>query len=159
MKVHTLTSKDNYFEDFEVGQTIRHMRGKTVTEMDNVLLTNLTMNSAQAHFNEHFMESLDFGQRVTFGGVTASLVVGLTAQDTAENALAELEFTAMRLKVPVFHGDTLYALTQVIEKEDCPDNKDAGIITFKHWGINQNDKVVFSCQRKVLIKRAKHWRN
>jgi itaconyl-CoA hydratase len=49
-------SPNNYFEDFEVGQVIAHARGKTVTEMDNVLLTNLVMNTADGHFNEHRMQ-------------------------------------------------------------------------------------------------------
>lgn len=159
MKVSELTSPDTYFENFAPGQIIRHMRGKTMTEMDNVLLTNLTMNSAQAHFNEHFMKELPFGQRVTFGGITASLVIGLASQDTAENALAELGLTGMRLKSPVFHGDTLYALTEVLAVEDDPHHEDAGIVRFQHWGINQKDQIVFEAVRTVRIKRKSHWGN
>ena len=93
MKLAELTSRDNYFEDFEVGALIRHARGKTVTEMDNVMLTNVVMNTAEGHFNEHLMRqgaSGIFAQRVVFGGINLSMVLGLAAQDTAEQCLREL---------------------------------------------------------------------
>src|ERR1700721_133144 len=105
------TSSNNYFEDFEVGQLIAHARGKTVTEFDNVLITNLVMNTAEGHFNEHLMsqsrEIAGFNTRVVFGGINLSMVIGLAAQDTAEQVIAELGMDKIRLKAPVHHGDTL----------------------------------------------------
>jgi itaconyl-CoA hydratase len=135
---------------------IRHARGKTVEALENVLITNLVMNTAQGHFNEHAMKNSRFGQRITFGGVTLSLVVGLAAQDTAENALAELGLDKIRFSVPVFHGDTLYAFSEVLASGPA-DRPDAGIVTFRHWGINQDEKVVFEGERRVLVKRRSHW--
>ena len=73
----SLTGRDNYFEDFNLGDVYEHARGKTVGEIDNVLITNLVMNTAQGHFNEHLMASNPIGHRITFGGVTASLVIGV----------------------------------------------------------------------------------
>ncbi len=145
-----------YFEDFKPGETLRHHRGKTLTEMDQVLITNLVMNTAAGHFDEELMKDHMFGQRVAFGGVTIALVIGLTAQDTAENALAELSLDKIRLTQPVFHGDTLYAYTRVLGKEEA-DREDAGIVEFHHWGVNQDDKIVFEGDRRVLIKRRSHW--
>jgi len=151
-----LTGSDNYFEAFTVGDRFRHARGKTVTEMDGVLLTNLVMNTAQGHFNEHAMADREFGQRIVFGGVTASMIVGLASQDTGENALAELGMTAVRFLGPVFHGDTLYASTEVVAVEEA-DRPDAGIVTFDHTGTKQDGTVVFTGRRRVLVKRASHW--
>ena len=145
-----------YYEDFELGETLRHHRGKTLTEMDQVLITNLVMNTAAAHFDEELMKDHMFGRRVAFGGVTIALVIGLAAQDTAENALAELSLDKIRLTQPVFHGDTLYAYTKVLGKE-VADREDAGIVEFHHWGVNQDDKIVFEGDRHVLIKRRSHW--
>ena len=145
-----------YYEDFEPGETLRHHRGKTLTEMDQVLITNLVMNTAAGHFDEELMKDHMFGQRVAFGGVTIALVIGLAAQDTAENALAELSLDKIRLTQPVFHGDTLYAYTKVLGKEEA-DREDAGIVEFHHWGVNQDDKIVFEGDRRVLIKRRSHW--
>ncbi len=152
----SLTGKDNYFEDFEVGATYEHARGKTVTEMDGVLITNLVMNTAQGHFNEDQMSKGPMGQRIVFGGVTAAMVVGLAMQDTGEQALAELSMTGVRFKVSVHHGDTLYAFTEVLEKRDT-DRADAGIVRFAHRGLNQHGKVVFEGERTVLVKRRSHW--
>ena len=58
----------------------------------------------------------------------------------------------MRFTAPVFHGDTLYAYTEVLANEDA-DRPDAGIVRFKHWGVNQDGAVVFEGERTVLIKR------
>jgi acyl dehydratase len=151
-----LTGGDNYFEDFTVGDVYEHARGKTVTEMDNVLITNLVMNTAQGHFNEDRMARSPFKHRITFGGITASLVIGLASQDTGENALMELGLDRIRFPAPVYHGDTLYAFTEVLVKSDG-DRADAGEVRFRHWGINQDQKVVFEGERRVLIKRRDHW--
>ena len=147
-----------FFEDFNEGEILRHHRGKTLTEMDQVLITNLVMNTAAGHFDEEIMKDHMFGQRVAFGGVTIALVIGLAAQDTAENALAELSLDKIRLTHPVFHNDTLYAYSKVMDKRDA-DREDAGIVEFHHWGVNQNDEIVFEGDRRVLIKRRSHWIN
>jgi len=159
MNTSTLTSTDNYFEDFEVGQLMRHARGKTVNEMDNVLITNMVMNTAEGHFNEHAMKQDArgiFGQRVVFGGINLSMVLGLAAQDTAEQCLTELALDKIRLSHPVFHGDTLYAFSEVLERTDA-DRPDAGVVRFKHYGINQDDKLCVEAERTVLLKRKSHW--
>ena len=145
-----------YFEDFTEGEILRHYRGKTMTEMDQVLITNLVMNTAAAHFDEHLMVDHMFKKRVAFGGVTISFIIGMAAQDTAENALAELSLDNMRLTNPVFHGDTLYAYSEVTGKEDA-EREDAGIVQFHHWGVNAKDQIVFEGDRRVLIKRRSHW--
>ncbi|TNF85808.1 MAG: MaoC family dehydratase [Gammaproteobacteria bacterium] len=153
----SLTGSDNYFEDFEPGQAIRHARGKTMCEQDNVGITLMVLNTAEGHFNEHAMQKNAMGRegwnsRLQFGGVTISMVIGLALQDTGENAIAELSLDKIRLKSPVFHGDTLYAYTEVLATEPA-DREDAGIVTFKHFGVNQKDQVVFEGERRVLIKR------
>ncbi len=144
-----------FFEDFIVGEILCHHRGKTLTEMDQVLITNLVMNTAAAHFDEQLMVDHMFGQRVAFGGVTISLVIGLAAQDTAENALAELGLDNIRLKHPVFHGDTLYAYSRVVGLEERV-QEHAGVVTFHHWGLNQDDEIVFEGDRRVLIKKRSY---
>ena len=158
--ISSRTSPNNYFENFEVGQTIAHARGKTVTEMDNVLLTNMVMNTAQGHFNEHLMQQsagiAGFDTRIVYGGINFSMVIGLAAQDTGEQVLQELGMDKIRLKTPVHHGDTLYAFTEVLEKTDA-DRTDAGIVRFKHFGINQHDKLVYEGERTVLMKRRSAW--
>src|SRR5690349_6792463 len=108
-KISSLTADGWYFEDFVVGDVVRHARG----EIENVMFTNLVMNTADGHFNEHKMKDSPVGTRIVFGGITISLVVGLSSQETATNALAELGMDKLRLKKPVLHGDTLYAITEI----------------------------------------------
>jgi acyl dehydratase len=147
-----LTGRGNYFEDFAVGGRMRHARGTTVGEVENQLLTKLVLNTADAHFNEHRMAATPFGRRLVFGLVTGSVVIGLATQDTAENALAELGLDKLRFRAPVFHGDTLYAYTEVLETR-AAEREDAGIVRFKHWGAKQDGTIVFEGERTVLVKR------
>ena len=156
MKVSALTGTDNYYEDFRVGDAFRHARGKTVTEMDGVLLTHLVMNTASGHFDEHLMSASPFGGRIVFGGVVAALVMGLAYQDTGEQALAELGLDEVRFRSPVKHGDTLYATTEVLATSEG-EREDAGEVTFRHSGTNQDGDTVFEGTRRVLLKRRSHW--
>jgi len=153
-----ITGENNYYEDFVVGDKLIHPRGRTVTEMDNVLVTHMTMNTAEGHFNEDLMKKRPAvgkfgGQRVVMGGFTISLVVGLTAEDTSENALADLLYDKIKLHNPVYHGDTLYAESEVLGKEESKDNPKAGIVHFKIIGKNQDGNLVFEGERKVLVKK------
>jgi itaconyl-CoA hydratase len=155
-KSSQLTSHDNYFEDFAVGAVYKHCRGKTITLLENVLITNLVMNTAQGHFNEHGMKSTPWGTTLSYGGVNFSMVLGLASQDCVENALEELGLDNIRLSKPVIHGDTLYAYTEVLSKSDGA-REDAGVVEFRHYGVNQRDEVVAQVDRRALIKRRSHW--
>jgi acyl dehydratase len=146
-----LTGPGSYFEDFRVGDVLRHARGRTICEHDNVGMTLQVLNTAQAHFNEHAARRTLPG-RLVFGGVTIAMVIGLTMQDTAENAVAELGLSGIRLRAPVFHGDTLYAYSEVLAASDSA-RADAGVLSFRHYGVNQRDELVFEGERRVLVKR------
>ena len=152
-----LTGGNNYFEDFEPGTVMRHARGKTMCEQDNVGITLQVLNTAEGHFNEDLMQKNAMGRegwnaRLQFGGVTIAMVIGLAMQDTGENAIAEIGLDKIRLKAPVFHGDTLYAYSEVLDKRQG-DAPNAGVVVFKHYGVNQKDQVVFEGERTVLVKR------
>jgi acyl dehydratase len=156
MKVSSLTGNNNYFEDFSVGEVLRHARGKTIEPTESVVITNMVLNSASSHFDDVVMRDTQFKKRLQFGGITAALIVGMASQDTSENSVAELGMTNIRFKVPVHHGDTLYAYTEVLAKNDAG-RDDAGEVVFRHWGVNQDDKVVFEGDRRVLVKKRSHW--
>jgi itaconyl-CoA hydratase len=156
MSIASLTGSDNYFEDYRPGEVIEHYRGKTVGEVENVQITHLVMNTAQSHFNEDMMSRDPRKHRIVYGGVTMAIVIGLAAQDTAENALAELSMDKIRFPAPVFHGDTLYAYSEVLAVAPGQ-REDAGEVHFKHWGVNQSRAVVFEGERRVLIKRRSYW--
>lgn len=154
MDIAALTGSDNYYEDFAMGDRMRHARGKTVTDFELSTLCHLVMNTAQAHFNQDVMSNTPFGERIVFGGITAAIVVGLAMQDTGEQALAELGMDELRFREPVKLGDTIYALSEVVAL-DPADRTDGGTVTFRHWGINQRKEIVFEGTRRVLLKRRK----
>jgi itaconyl-CoA hydratase len=151
------TSRHGYFEDFPVGQRMRHSRGQTIGEVENQYLSKQVMNTAQAHWNEHAMKSSSTGNgRLVFGLITASAVIGLAGADTGEHVLAEMKLDKVRFVHPVHHGDTIYAYTEVLSASDS-DREDAGIVCFAHWGLNQDREVVCELERTALMKRRSHW--
>ncbi|KZF13194.1 acyl dehydratase [Rhodococcus sp. EPR-157] len=154
-----VTEDSGWFESFLVGDRWKHARGATIDEVENQLISKLVMNTAQEHWNEASMKDSPWGKsRIVFGLITGSLTLGLTSQDTAENALAELSLDHIRFKASVFHGDTIYAYTQVLGVEPA-ERDDAGVVEFKHWGATDDMRIVFECTRRVLIKRRSHWRS
>jgi len=156
-----ITRSINYYEDFEIGDKITHLRGRTVTEMDNIMFTHLALNTAEGHFNEDMMNKIRIGsfggKRVVVGSFTIGLVIGLAAEDTSENALAEISLDKLRLPTPVYHGDTLYAESEVLNKEDTDRFKGAGIIHFKITGKNQEGKIVFEGEKKTIMKKRAYY--
>jgi itaconyl-CoA hydratase len=153
-----LLGATGWFEDFTVGQRMRHARAATIDQVEGAFLAKLVMNTAQAHWNEHFLKGPPLGSgRLVFGLLTASMVFGLASEDTAEHAIAELGCTALRFRAPVHHGDTITAFTEVLAVADAPHRDDAGVVRFKHWGRNHDKTVVFEGERTVLLKRKKYW--
>lgn len=153
-----LLGTTGWFEDFTVGQRMRHARAATIDQVEGAFLAKLVMNTAQAHWNEHLLDRSPLGSgRLVFGLLTASMVFGLASEDTAEHAIAELGCTALRFRAPVHHGDTITAFTEVLAVANAPDRDDAGVVRFKHWGRNHDNAVVFEGERTVLLKREKYW--
>ena len=155
-EIAKLTGAGTYFEDFQSGMVIRHARGKTITALENVLITNMVMNTAQGHFNEHMMAGTPLGSVISYGGVNFSLVLGLACQNCCENALAELGLDNIKLSKPVLHGDTLYAYSEVLATSGA-ERDDAGIVVFRHYGYNQRDELVAQIDRRVLLKCRAQW--
>jgi len=143
-----------HFEEFTVGQVFDHPWSRTVTEMDNVLFSALTLNPQPLHLDEHFARQTEFGQRLVNSMFTAGLMVGMTVNDTTlGTTVANLGMTDMRFPKPVFHGDTLKSRTVVISKRESKSRKDAGIVEFEHSAVNQRGEVVAICRRNALMKR------
>lgn len=141
-----------YFDELEVGQVIEHRLGRTVTEMDNVLFSALTMNPQPLHLNEDFASRTEFGRRIVNGIFTLGLAVGLTVADLTEGTLvANLGYDNVRHPHPMFHGDTLYVTTEVVDKRESRSRPGQGIVRFRHIGRNQHGTVVIEFERTALM--------
>lgn len=141
-----------YFEDLQVGATLKHSLGRTITEMDNVLFSTLTMNSQSLHLNEDFASQTQFGRRIVNGIFTLGVAVGLTVPELTEGTIvANLSYESVKHPQPVFHGDTLYVETEVLSKRESKSKPDRGIVRFHHLGRNQQGTVVIDFERTVLV--------
>ena len=144
-----------YFEDLTVGDLIQHSLARTITEMDNVLFTALTMNTQPLHLNEDYAQKhSEFGRRIVNGIFTLGLAVGITVPELTEGTLvANLGYERVVHPHPMFHGDTLYMTTEVIEKRDSRSRPTQGIVRFRHVGRNQEGVVVIEFERTALLKK------
>lgn len=142
------------FAELEVGAQIRHSLGRTITEMDNVLFSALTMNSQPLHLNEDFAaRESQYGQRIVNGIFTLGLAVGITVPELTEGTIiANLSYESVTHPHPMFHGDTLYVETTVLEKRPSRTKPDRGIVRLAHVGRNQAGVVVIEFERTVLWK-------
>jgi acyl dehydratase len=145
-----------YFEDFEPGTVIEHQTRRTVTEMDNVLFTTLTLNLAPLHLDAEYSKNTIYGQRLVNSLFTLGLVGGISMQDTTQGTtLGNLGFSEIKFPAPLFHGDTLHVRTEIVSKRESKSRTDSGIVYFRHYGLNQNDVVVCDATRAgLMLKRS-----
>ena len=144
-----------YFEDFEVGDVYRHWPGKTITEHDDHLFCMITMNHHPLHTDAHYAEtSTQFGRNVVVGNLVYSLALGMSVRDVSGKAIANLEVESLRHTAPMFHGDTLYAQTTVLDKKESSSKPDRGVVTVETRGFNQDGVEVLYFRRKVLVPKT-----
>lgn len=144
-----------WFDELSIGQVFEHPIRRTVTETDNVLFTAMTHNPALLHLDEEYMKGTPFGQRIVNSAFTLGLMVGISVGDTTlGTAVANLGWDEVRFPKPLFHGDTIHVVTEVIELRESKSRPEAGVVTFLHQAFNQNDELVASCKRSGLqLKR------
>ena len=157
------TRDDNYYQDLNVGETIVHPRGRTVSD-EHMMWTNVVLNTAQLHFNQKMCDDSPAttfnGRRVVYGGIVFAFVAGLASEETEENALAQLSYDEGRHLTPVFAGDTLFAESTIVSKtEDDPrlsaygEPGKAGVVKILLRGKNQRGEVVLEITRELVVRK------
>lgn len=143
-----------YFDEWVIGDMLAHDIRRTVTETDNLLFTTMTHNPQPLHLDIEAAKASEFGQILVNGTFTFSLMVGLSVGDTTLGTLvANLGYDKLVMPKPVFIGDTLRAMSEVIGLKESKSRPNAGIVTFLHRAINQSDEIVCQCERSALIKK------
>lgn len=142
-----------YYEEFVVGEEIKHSLSKTVFESDNNFFSLLTMNHHPVHTNLDYASKNQHGKILVVGTLVFSLVVGMTVPDISGKAIANLGYEDIRHIAPTFIGDTLYARTRIISKRESKSKKDRGVIYVETIGYNQRGEDVISFRRNVLVKK------
>jgi len=146
-----------YFNDIKVGMSIQHSLGRTITEADNTLFNALTMNTQPLHLNDDFARKTQFGQRIVNGILTLGVVIGISVNELTEGTIvANLGYEKVTHPQPVFHGDTIYVETQVLDKRESRTKPNRGIVRLKHLGKNQRGEVICEVERTVLFLKRPH---
>jgi acyl dehydratase len=144
-----------YFEEFEIGKVYRHPFTRTVTEMDTVLFTSLTMNPQPLHLDAEFAKKTIHGRQLVNSLFTLALIGGFHVLElTFGTTLGNLGYDKVEFPHPVFHGDTLRGETTIMDKRESKSRTDSGIVWFEHRGYNQDDVLVCVCRRVGLMLKA-----
>ena len=142
-----------YYEEFTVGQVFKHWPGRTITEFDDTWFSLMTMNQHPLHIDEHYASKTQHKQRLVNGTLVFSLVVGMSVADISGLAIANLEYEEVKHVKPVFHGDSIYAESRVLDKHESQGKPDRGVVYIETKGYNQNNEVVLTLKRRVLIPK------
>ncbi|MBZ0217403.1 MAG: MaoC family dehydratase [Fimbriimonadaceae bacterium] len=144
-----------YFEEFEIGRLFEHSLRRTVTEMDNMLFSNMTLNPQPLHIDRHFCETqTEWGQPLMNSLFTLGLLIGISVNDTTVGTtIANLGMTDIKFPHPLFQGDTVHCTTEVMAKRESKSRADAGIVDFEHKAFNQTDNLVAICRRQAFMRK------
>lgn len=146
----------NYFEDFVVGEVIKHCQSKTIFESDNNLFSLLTMNHHPVHTNIDYCKESQHGQVLVPGTLVFCLAVHLTVMDISGKAIANLAYENIDHLHPTFINDTIYSKTEVLSKIESKSKDDRGVVYVETVGYNQDNVDVIRFRRKILIKKRNH---
>jgi acyl dehydratase len=144
-----------YFEDFEVGRVFRHRLTRTVSQMDNLLFSSLTLNPQPLHIDAHFCATeTEWGRPLMNSLFTLGLLIGISVNDTTlGTTIANLGMSEVKFPAPLFEGDTVSATTEVTAKRESKSRPDAGLVEFLHRAFKHDGTLVAECRRTALMRR------
>jgi acyl dehydratase len=147
-----------WFEDFTVGDLVSHRLTRTVTQMDNMLFSNMTLNPQPLHIDAHFCATeTEWGKPLMNSLFTLGLMIGISVNDlTVGTTIANLGMTDVKFPAPLFEGDTLNCTTEIVGKRESKSRPNAGIVEFHHRAYNQDRTLVAECRRQAfMLKRPR----
>jgi acyl dehydratase len=144
-----------YLEDFAVGEVIRHRLTRTVTQMDNMLFSNMTLNPQPLHIDADFCaKETEWGKPLMNSLFTLGLMIGISVNDTTVGTtIANLGMSDVTFPAPLFEGDTIHCSTEVMAVRESKSRPDAGIVDFKHSAFKQDGTLVAQCRRQAFMKK------
>src|SRR5437764_10246497 len=142
----------NFFEDFALGQTIRHATPRTLTQGDVALYTALYGSRFAVQSSTAFACAVGYPQAPIDDLLVFHIVFGKTVPDISLNAVANLGYAECRFLAPVYAGDTLIAVSEVIGLKENS-NRKTGIVYVRSTGFNQRGEEVLSYVRWVMVRK------
>ncbi len=148
----TKTVAGNYFEDFSIGQQIRHATPRTVTEGDIALYTGLYGSRFAATSAATFAQSIGFERMPVDSLLAFHLVFGKTVPDISLNAVANLGYAGGRFGAPIYPGDTVSTTSEVIGLKENSNGR-TGVVYVRSVGTNQDGEMVLDYVRWVMVNK------
>jgi itaconyl-CoA hydratase len=145
-----------YYEELAIGTIVEHRPGRTVTELDNVLMSMLSMNASPLHIDAAYCAQGPWDQQLVSSLVTLSIICGMSVRSTSGRAIANLGWDHIRLTGPVFVGDTLYAESEITGKRMSGSRPEEGIVSCRTSGIKSSGEVVLTFERSFLVPTSAH---
>jgi len=142
-----------YLEEFETGAVYKHWPAKTVTESDDHLFCLITMNHHPLHINDVYAAQSQQGRNVVVGPLVYSLGLGMSVGDVSGKAIANLATEDLKHPAPVFHGDTLFCESEVLEVKPSQSKQDRGVVRVHTRVYQQEGVLVAEFKRTVLVPR------
>ncbi len=147
-----MTDPGRFFEDFRLGERIRHAVPRTLTTGDAALYLGLTGSRFALHCADSFARTLGYRQAPIDDVLVFHIVFGRTVPDISLNAIANLGYAECRFGVPVYPGDTLATVSEVIGLKENS-NRETGIVYVRSTGTNQDGETVVDYVRWVLVRK------
>ena len=145
-----------WFEEFAVGEVMKHWPGRTIGEADCTWFALLTMNQHPVHSDAHYAERFtQHGRRLVLGPLVFSIGIGMTVADVSGKAIANLEIEKITHEAPTFIGDTIYAESTVLATRESRQG-DRGVVSVETRVINQRGERVMTFRRTALLPKKNH---
>ncbi|OJH43885.1 MaoC family dehydratase [Paracoccus sp. SM22M-07] len=148
----TKTNSGRFFEDYTVGQVIRHAVPRTLAEGERALYHALYPMRHALHSSDEFAIAAGLDGSPLDDLLTFHAVFGKTVPDISLNAVANLGYADGRWLQPVWPGDTLRAESQVIGLKQNS-NGQSGVVWVRTRGLNQVDEPVLEFVRWVMVRK------
>jgi acyl dehydratase len=144
-----------YLQDFVIGTLYEHRLTRTVTQMDNMLFSNMTLNPQPLHIDVHFCATeTEWGRPLMNSLFTLGLLIGISVNDTTVGTtIGNLGMTDVKFPNPLFEGDTIHCTTEIMAVRESKSRPDAGIVDFHHRAYNQDNTLVAECRRQAFMRK------
>ena len=143
----------NFFEDFRVGQEIRHATPRTLTEADAALNVGLYGSRFAINSSDEFARAIGLPRAPLDDLLVFHVVIGKTVPDISLNAVANLGYAEFRWGVPVYPGDTLSVRLEVLEARPMGSRPDVGLVRQRWQVLNQQREVVMTMEGWGMLRR------
>jgi len=149
------TNPGNYFEDFTVGQVIRHATPRTVTEGDRALYGAIYPTRFAVPSSAEFAASVGLAPHPVEELIAFHIAFGKTVPDVSLNAVANLGYAELRFHRPVVPGDTLSTSSEVIGLKENSNGR-TGVVHVRSTAVNQRGEVAIDWARWVMVHKRDH---